>query len=99
MKAWADAHPDLEWITGDGWHYGTFGSRCPIGLGPGPGGPDRPVFLTAYDGHTAWVNSRALELAGIGPDTPTRSMAASSATTTGCPPARWSRTRWPPLTA
>jgi predicted amidohydrolase YtcJ len=32
--------------------------------------PDRPVFLTAYDGHTAWVNTRALELAGIGTDTP-----------------------------
>jgi predicted amidohydrolase YtcJ len=32
--------------------------------------PDRPVFLTAYDGHSAWVNTKALELAGIGPDTP-----------------------------
>ena len=26
---------------------------------------DRPIFLTAYDGHSGWVNSRALELAGI----------------------------------
>jgi predicted amidohydrolase YtcJ len=32
--------------------------------------PDRPVFLTAFDGHTAWVNSRALELAGASQDTP-----------------------------
>ena len=32
--------------------------------------PDRPVLLTASDGHTAWVNSRALELAGISRDTP-----------------------------
>jgi hypothetical protein len=32
--------------------------------------PDRPVFLTAYDGHSAWVNSRALELADIGRETP-----------------------------
>ena len=21
VKAWADSHPELEWITGDGWHY------------------------------------------------------------------------------
>ena len=27
--------------------------------------PDRPVFLTNRDGHGAWVNSKALELAGI----------------------------------
>ncbi len=27
--------------------------------------PDRPVFLTNRDGHGAWVNTRALELAGI----------------------------------
>ena len=27
--------------------------------------PDRPVFLTSRDGHSAWVNTRALELAGV----------------------------------
>jgi predicted amidohydrolase YtcJ len=27
--------------------------------------PDRPAFLTSRDGHSAWVNSRALELAGV----------------------------------
>ena len=32
--------------------------------------PDRPVFLDSIDGHSAWVNSVALGLAGIGPDTP-----------------------------
>ena len=32
--------------------------------------PDRPVFLLSADGYAAWVNSRALELAGIGPETP-----------------------------
>ncbi len=70
VKAWADAHPDLEWVTGDGWHYGTFGSPMPHRSALDRVVPDRPVFLSAYDGHTAWVNSRALELAGIGPDTP-----------------------------
>ena len=32
--------------------------------------PDRPVFLVNRDGHGAWVNSRALELAGIDAGTP-----------------------------
>ena len=32
--------------------------------------PDRPVFLTNRDGHGAWVNSKALELAGITAATP-----------------------------
>lgn len=70
VKAWADAHPDLEWITGDGWHYGTFGSPMPHRAALDRVVPDRPAIMTAFDGHTAWVNSRALELAGIGPETP-----------------------------
>ena len=32
--------------------------------------PDRPVFLANRDGHDAWVNSMALEIAGITRDTP-----------------------------
>ena len=32
--------------------------------------PDRPVFLTNRDGHGNWVNTEALELAGIDADTP-----------------------------
>ena len=31
--------------------------------------PDRPVFLESRDGHTIWVNSRALELADVTADT------------------------------
>ncbi len=31
---------------------------------------ERPVYLWAIDGHAAWVNSKALELAGIDKDTP-----------------------------
>jgi hypothetical protein len=31
--------------------------------------PDRPVFLPSRDGHSAWVNSRALEIAGVTAET------------------------------
>ena len=42
--------------------------------------PDRPVFLMNRDVHGAWVNSRALELAGITAARPTLPTAASSGT-------------------
>ena len=32
--------------------------------------PDRPAVMTCYDGHSVWVNSKALALAGITKDTP-----------------------------
>lgn len=32
--------------------------------------PDKPVAIYAYDGHSAWLNSKALEAAGITRDTP-----------------------------
>ncbi|HET9497245.1 MAG TPA: amidohydrolase [Candidatus Limnocylindria bacterium] len=69
VRAWAEAHPELEWIVGDGWHYGTFSSPMPHRSALDRAVPDRPVYLTAYDGHSAWANTRALELAGIGPET------------------------------
>ncbi|MDJ0748351.1 MAG: amidohydrolase family protein [Woeseiaceae bacterium] len=71
IAACAANDPDREWITGGGWSMPAFG----------PGAlaskkiidelvPDRPVYLTTADGHTGWANSRALEIAGITPDTP-----------------------------
>ena len=31
---------------------------------------ERPVYFWVIDGHSAWVNSKALEVAGIDKDTP-----------------------------
>ncbi|WP_336208956.1 amidohydrolase [Nonomuraea sp. LPB2021202275-12-8] len=68
VHAYAAANPDKEWIDGGGWDMSAF-----------PGGLprreqldslDRPVYLIQRDHHAAWVNSRALELAGITGDTP-----------------------------
>jgi hypothetical protein len=70
VRTWADAHPELAWVTGDGWTYGPFPGGMPHRAALDRVVPDRPVFLTAYDGHTAWVNTRALELAGVDRDTP-----------------------------
>lgn len=67
----AAAKPEAAWITGAGWSMAVFG----------PGGspsktildelvPDRPVYLESSDGHSAWVNSLALQIAGVTKDTP-----------------------------
>lgn len=58
------------WITGGGWAMDVFpgGNPARADLDRVAGG--RPVFLPNRDHHAAWVNSRALELAGIGAGTP-----------------------------
>ncbi len=71
IRRYADAHPDVAWITGGGWLMSAFGP----GAKPGRVAldaivADRPVFLSSSDGHTAWANSKALEIAGITRDTP-----------------------------
>jgi len=70
VKAWADAHPQEKVVTGFGWRYNLFDSSGPNKLDLDAIIPDRPVFLFAIDGHSAWVNSKALEMAGVTPSTP-----------------------------
>ena len=70
IRAYADAHPDAEWITGGGWSMESFPGGVPGRELLDRVVPDRPVFLANRDHHGAWVNSRALELAGITADTP-----------------------------
>jgi predicted amidohydrolase YtcJ len=69
IEAYANNHPDAKWITGMGWQYGIFPGGMPAKEALDKIITDRPVFLSAYDGHSAWVNSKALQLAGITRDT------------------------------
>ncbi|MGY4708363.1 amidohydrolase [Mycolicibacterium sp. CBM1] len=70
VKKYADEHPDEEWIAGASYdgslaEGGLFDARWLDSVVP-----DRPVALRAWDYHTMWVNTAALERAGITPDTP-----------------------------
>jgi predicted amidohydrolase YtcJ len=65
ISRYAAEHPEREWITGDGWSMDFFEGGNPDKERLDAVVPDRPVYLENRDGHTAWVNSRALELAGI----------------------------------
>ncbi len=68
--------PDA-WIVGRGWHQSKWTS-VPEGAVDGVPlhdelsavSPDNPVYLTHASGHAAFVNAKALELAGIDSSTP-----------------------------
>lgn len=65
----AKKNPSAKWITGTGWQYTVFPDGKPTKQMLDAVISDRPVYIRAYDGHSAWVNSKALELAGITKET------------------------------
>lgn len=65
VERYAAGHPNLAWIRGSGWQLPVFPDANPQKEWLDRMVPDRPVYLRAADGHSAWVNSRALEMAGV----------------------------------
>jgi predicted amidohydrolase YtcJ len=65
IAAYARANPDVPWILGSGWSMAAFPAGIPRRDVLDAVVPDRPVYLLSRDGHSAWVNTRALELGGI----------------------------------
>lgn len=70
VRRWAQAHPEADWILGASYDSslaaeGLFDARW-----LDDAVPDRPVALRGSDYHSMWVNSRALQLAGISAETP-----------------------------
>ncbi len=60
---------DDRWIKGGGWGEWLWPEANPQKGLLDRLFPDRPVYLTSSFGHAAWVNSKALEIAGIDADT------------------------------
>ena len=65
VAACAAARPGDGWITGGRWGSSIFPDTNPHKSLLDAVTPDRPVILAEESGHTIWVNSKALELAGI----------------------------------
>src|SRR5688572_14029586 len=65
IREYAAAHPREAWVSGRGWFYGAFPGGLPHKRLLDAVVPDRPAWMLGYDGHTAWVNTKALEAAGI----------------------------------
>jgi predicted amidohydrolase YtcJ len=64
------ANPGLQGLQGGGWINNVFGPHGPTTDLMDDIAHDIPVVLFSEDYHSAWVNSRALELAGVTRDTP-----------------------------
>jgi len=72
VARFADAHPERPWLIGLEWSYG-YPDLPPEGFDRAMLDaivPDRPVFLYSGMAHAVWVNSKALEYAGIDASTP-----------------------------
>ncbi len=65
IASYAAQHQDERWVLGGGWAMDAFPGGTPTRQDLDRIVPDRPVFLVNRDGHGAWVNSRALDEAGI----------------------------------
>lgn len=70
IKQYADANPDAPVIAGFGYIPPVFGPGGPSKELLDSVVPDRPVFIISGFGHSAWANSKALEVLNITRDTP-----------------------------
>ncbi|MFH1139859.1 MAG: amidohydrolase [Pseudomonadota bacterium] len=67
----ASSTPPGRWILGQGWNEAAWPENSPPRLADlDRAAPDNPVVLWRCDLHLAMVNSKALEIMGLGPDTP-----------------------------
>ncbi len=69
IEAFAKQNPKSAWVLGRGWLYGSFPGGLPAREQLDAVVSDRPAYMTCYDGHSGWANSKALALAGITKDT------------------------------
>jgi hypothetical protein len=65
LKDFAEENPELSVIKGSGWDNPYFPQIGPRKELLDAIVPDKPVVLLNINGHSSWVNSKALELLGI----------------------------------
>lgn len=75
IRSFVEAHPDEEAYIGTPFMLNAY--QLPDGSNPGPKKedldaicPDKPMLIHDVSYHAAWVNSKALEMAGVTADTP-----------------------------
>lgn len=69
IKDFVKEHPDNEVYTGSGYMRSVFDSLGPTAAMLDEVCEDKPIIIMSGDGHSKWVNSKALEMAGITKDT------------------------------
>ena len=61
LVEFAEANKTSEWVVGRGIRYNIVSTRQELDEIIA----DRPIYIGAFDGHTGWANTTALEMAGI----------------------------------
>lgn len=69
IRTYVQSDPQAGWVQGRGWMYPVFPGNMPHKKLLDEIVPDRPACMRCADGHSSWVNSKALALAGITRDT------------------------------
>ena len=70
VRRWIAQSKEGDWVYGRGWDQNLWpGKKFPTAAELDPETPKNPTVLTRVDGHAYWVNSMALQLAGITRDT------------------------------
>ena len=69
INAFVKASPGLRGYTGMGWVNGVAPGIGPLAADLDRIVPDKPVVLRSQDGHSAWANSKTLELAHLSKST------------------------------
>ena len=66
LRAFEATLPDEAWLTGRGWDQNDWPEKeFPTAADLDDAFPDRPVWLTRIDGHAAWANTAAMQVAGL----------------------------------
>ena len=65
LKAYRAKLGKVDVVRGFGWRYNAFPATGPRKEDLDQIWPDTPVILVAIDGHSAWVNSKALAMAKV----------------------------------
>lgn len=69
VKDYIEAHPGLTAVRGSGWSNTVFDENGPRKEMLDAVVADIPAALSSEDGHSTWVNTKTLELAGVTKDT------------------------------
>jgi predicted amidohydrolase YtcJ len=70
VQAWAEANPERPWVVGRGWYPESLPNGSPTRQLLDTAVADRPAYILSADGRAAWVNTKAVRLAGVTRHTP-----------------------------
>lgn len=69
IKEFIKSNPDDSMYVGRGWNYMLFENGTPTKEILDRVESNKPIYIKSGDGHSAWVNSKMIELIGVDKDT------------------------------